>query len=60
MKKNEEEEEDKVKFCILKVPIDASEKESKTYSVKIHKYDMDGFARGFYQVTDNFEQANQE
>jgi hypothetical protein len=29
-----------VKFCILKVPIDASDKYSKTYSVKIRKYDM--------------------
>jgi hypothetical protein len=30
IKTKKEEEEDEVKFCILKVPIDASDKDSKT------------------------------
>jgi hypothetical protein len=29
-----------VKFCILLIPIEASDKDSKTYSVNIGKYDM--------------------
>jgi hypothetical protein len=34
-----EEEEDDAKFCSLKVPMDHEDKESKTYVVKIKKYD---------------------
>jgi hypothetical protein len=37
--KKEEEEADDAKFCSLKVPIDHEDKESKTYVVKIKKYD---------------------
>jgi hypothetical protein len=37
--KKEEEEADDAKFCSLKVPIDHEDKESKTYMVKIKKYD---------------------
>jgi hypothetical protein len=36
--KKEEEESDDAKFCSLRVPID-DEKESKTYMVKVNKYD---------------------
>jgi hypothetical protein len=39
MKSNKEEEEDDAKFCLLKVPMDHEDKESKTYVVKIKKYD---------------------
>jgi hypothetical protein len=38
-KKEEEEEEDDAKFCSLKVPMDHEDKESKTYVVKVKKYD---------------------
>jgi hypothetical protein len=37
--KKEEEESDHAKFCSLKVPIDDEDKESKTYMVKVNKYD---------------------
>jgi hypothetical protein len=37
--KKEEEEVDDAKFCSLKVPIDHEDNESKTYVVKIKKYD---------------------
>jgi hypothetical protein len=37
--KKEEEEADDAKFCSLKVPIDHEDKESKTYVIKIKKYD---------------------
>jgi hypothetical protein len=40
MKTKKEEEGDEVEFCMLRVPNDASDKDSKIYSVKIHKYDM--------------------
>jgi hypothetical protein len=33
------DEEDDTKFFSLKVPIDPADKDSKTYIVKIHKYD---------------------
>jgi hypothetical protein len=36
--KNDDEEDDTI-FCSLKVPIDSADKDSKTYIVKIHKYD---------------------
>jgi hypothetical protein len=36
--KNEEEETDDAKFCSLKVPMDHVDKESKTYVVKVKKY----------------------
>jgi hypothetical protein len=47
--KKEEEEDDDAKFCSLKVPMDHEDKESKTYLVKVKKYDtgtpeeLDGF-----------------
>jgi hypothetical protein len=37
--KKEEEEADDAKFCSLKVPIDHEDKDSKTYVVKVKKYD---------------------
>jgi hypothetical protein len=39
MKSRKEEEEDDAKFCSLKVPMDQEDKESKTYVVKVNKYD---------------------
>jgi hypothetical protein len=39
MKLKKEEEEDDAKFCSLKVPMDHTDKESKTYAVKVKKYD---------------------
>jgi hypothetical protein len=39
MKSKKEEEEDDAKFCSLKVPMDHEDKESKTYVVKVKKYD---------------------
>jgi hypothetical protein len=39
MKPTKEEEEDDAKFCSLKVLMDHEDKESKTYFVKIKKYD---------------------
>jgi hypothetical protein len=39
MKSKKEEEEDDAKFCSLKVPIDHEDKESKTYVVKVKRYD---------------------
>jgi hypothetical protein len=39
MKTKKDDEEDDTKFCSLKVPIDPIDKDSKTYIVKIHKYD---------------------
>jgi hypothetical protein len=39
MKTKKEEEEDNAKFCSLKVPMDHEDKESKTYVVKVKKYD---------------------
>jgi hypothetical protein len=38
-KKEKEEETDDAKFCSLKVPMDHADKESKTYIVKVKKYD---------------------
>jgi hypothetical protein len=40
MKSKKEEEEDDAKFCSLKVPMDHEDKESKTYVVKVKKYDL--------------------
>jgi hypothetical protein len=37
--KKEEEATDDAKFCSLKVPMDHEDKESKTYVVKVKKYD---------------------
>jgi hypothetical protein len=37
--KKEEEETDDAKFCSLKAPMDHEDKESKTYVVKVKKYD---------------------
>jgi hypothetical protein len=37
--KKEEEEADDAKFCSLKVPMDHEDKESKTYMVRVKKYD---------------------
>jgi hypothetical protein len=39
MKSKKEEEEDDAKFCSLKVPMGHEDKDSKTYVVKIKKYD---------------------
>jgi hypothetical protein len=39
MKSRKEEEEDDAKFCSLKVPMDHEDKKSKTYVVKVKKYD---------------------
>jgi hypothetical protein len=39
MKSKKDEEEDDAKLCSLKVPMDHKDKESKTYLVKINKYD---------------------
>jgi hypothetical protein len=38
MKTKKDEEEDDVKFCYLKVPMDHEDKDSKMYLVKIKKY----------------------
>jgi hypothetical protein len=38
-KTKKDDGEDDKKFCSLKVPIDPADKDSKTYIVKIHKYD---------------------
>jgi hypothetical protein len=37
--KKEKEEETSDNFCSLKVPIDHDDKESKTYTVKVKRYD---------------------
>jgi hypothetical protein len=37
--KKEEEETDDAKFCSFKVPVDHEDKDSKTYIVKVKKYD---------------------
>jgi hypothetical protein len=39
MKNKKEDEEDDTTFCSPKVSIDPTDKDSKTYIVKIHKYD---------------------
>jgi hypothetical protein len=39
MKSKKEEEEDDAKFCSLIVPMDHEDKESKTYVVKVKKYE---------------------
>jgi hypothetical protein len=39
MKTKKDDEEDDTKWCSLKVPIDPADNDSKTYIVKIHKYD---------------------
>jgi hypothetical protein len=39
MKSKKEEGEDDAKFCSLKVPMDLEDKDSKTYVVKVKKYD---------------------
>jgi hypothetical protein len=39
MKTEKEDEEDDNFFCSLKVPIEPANKDSKTYIVKIQKYD---------------------
>jgi hypothetical protein len=38
MKSKKEEEEDDAKFCSFKVPMNHEDKDSKTYVVKINKY----------------------
>jgi hypothetical protein len=37
--KKEKEEETSDNYCLLKVPIDHTDKESKTYTVKVKRYD---------------------
>jgi hypothetical protein len=39
MKTQKDGEEDDTKCCSLKVTIDPADKDSKTYIVKVHKYD---------------------
>jgi hypothetical protein len=39
MKTKKDDEEDDTKCCSLKVPINPADKDSKTYIMKIHKYD---------------------
>jgi hypothetical protein len=39
MKAKKDDKEDDTMFCSLKVPIDPADKDSKTYILKIHKYD---------------------
>jgi hypothetical protein len=39
MKTKKDDEEDDTKCCSLKVPIEPGDKDSKTYIVKIYKYD---------------------
>jgi hypothetical protein len=39
MKTKKEDEEEDTQFCSLKLPIDPEDNDSKTYIVKIHKYD---------------------
>jgi hypothetical protein len=41
MKKKEKEKEEKMSenYCSLKVPIDRTDKESKSYTVKVKRYD---------------------
>jgi tRNA(Glu) U13 pseudouridine synthase TruD len=39
--KSKKEEGDDAKFCSLKVPMDHKDKESKTYVVKVKKYDTE-------------------
>jgi hypothetical protein len=39
IKLRKEEEEEDAKFCSLEVPMDHEDKESKTYVVKVNKYD---------------------
>jgi hypothetical protein len=39
MKTKKDDEEDDTNLCSLNVPIDTADKDSKTYIVKIHKYD---------------------
>jgi hypothetical protein len=38
-KEKEKEEETSENYCLLKVPIDHADKESKTYTVKVKRYD---------------------
>jgi hypothetical protein len=38
-KEKEKEEETSENYCSLKVPIDHTDKESKTYTVKVKRYD---------------------
>jgi hypothetical protein len=38
-KKKEKEEENSENYCSLKVPIDHADTESKTYTVKVKRYD---------------------
>jgi hypothetical protein len=46
--KKEEEETDDAKFCSLKVPMDHEDKDSKTYVVKVKKYDS-GMPEEFFK-----------
>jgi hypothetical protein len=40
MKNKKKESEDEYQCCYLEVPIDAADKDSKTYTIKSRKYDM--------------------
>jgi hypothetical protein len=56
---NNEEEDEDMKFCSLKVPIDAADKDSKINLVKIRKYDV-GFPEEFlnWRMTLNEQMKN--
>jgi hypothetical protein len=52
--KKEEEEADEAKFCSFKVPMDHEDRESKTYVVKVKKYDS-GTPDEFFEMAPYFE-----
>jgi hypothetical protein len=58
MKTKKEDGEDHTKFCSLQVPIDPADKDSKTYIVKIHKYDTgtpEEFLKWWMTVTEQIK-----
>jgi hypothetical protein len=59
--KAKKEKEDKTSddFCSLKVPIDHEDKESKTYTVKVKRYDS-GSPEEFLKWRLNFGRTSQE
>jgi hypothetical protein len=59
MNTKKDDGEDYKKFCSLKVPIDPTDKDSKTYIVKIHKYDTGTHPRRVPQVVDETDGINQ-
>jgi hypothetical protein len=58
MNTKKEDEEDDTKLFPLKVPIDPADKDSKTYIMKIHKYDMglpEEFLRWWMTLTEQIK-----